>query len=736
MEINEFLKREESKMKTGTFFFAILLFISVLPAKLFAYGNVYAHPGLNSSIVDQFKNRLPTNIKNYPLFSKFKNYYFDLDLVGLKGVAVVKPGNWSITESEQTKTAKEWIKHGGYSADEPEITASLRHFYDPVMNEKVLYLTNTGINPPFSNPCIDAVYWAFSGIEIGSANQWTWNKGKEFMVAALKESDETKKSMYLGKAFRCLGEVLHNTADMGLPAHVRNDAHGGWWYFAGGTDPYESTFKPSWAFEYGEYVCDPDLAKKFSSAGKAEEINKSMAVFTNKYFFSHETISGKGSEEYSSANGFKNYDAPKLQDFEYAPATFGYYKKFPSGREVKMCVDESLFLGYVGLNYRSYPRVDFSCVESQAAELVPAIIEAGINVIRNFIPELEVSVAVNPLNGEVSGNVKHIPDNEYTSSIAYSGEVDLWINGKLSAQTATAKDGKITGKLTKISSGDKVIAKISFADITISSPEIKVVNETYLLKISPATIVGTPNSSISIKALHFKTAPQNVKFVWKFGDGTADVTKLNDSTVVHTFTKAGTYTVNLDMYDNQAGKIVASTSATAQISTTSSGNNFSFSWTYNSWVNSVSKWPRYTVNYGVSGSANALNGNTLISIEKNKYKDGMVDLKFSNYGAFNITFTGSFTITPVKMDTTYADGSSDVFSFTGSNGMSWFTQGFTPYQFLNSNSGTYENNTSFGKIFIDGYCNSKLERYDKSKKLIETITGKSSWSLISLGFDK
>lgn len=461
-------------MKTLKYIFTLLIIWMAFPSNIYAYGNVYAHPQMNSSIVDQFKSRLPNYVKNYPLFAKFKNYYFGLDISSIKGIAVTKPGNWSINEEEQTKTAKDWIMHGGYSADEPEIPASLRHFYDPVMNERVLYLTNTGINPPFSNPCIDAVYWAFNGAEIGSSNQWTWNKGKDFMVLALEETDEAKKSLYLGKALRCLGEVLHNTADMGLPAHVRNDAHGGWWYFAGGNDPYESTYKPSWAYEFGTAVCDPDLATYFRNAKKAEDINKYLGKFTNKYFFSHETISGTGVEEYSSANGFKNYDAPKLQDFEYRPESFGYYKKFPSGREVKMCVDQSLFMGYISANFRSTPRVDFSCVESQATELVPDIIEAGINVIRNFIPEFEVSISVNPQNGDVSGYINHTTDNEYTSSIGYSGKVDLWINGKLSPLSATAKDGKITGKITHIANGDKVVAKISFADIVVSSPEFKI----------------------------------------------------------------------------------------------------------------------------------------------------------------------------------------------------------------------------------------------------------------------
>jgi len=45
-------------------------------------------------------------------------------------------------EEERLLTAQEWIQHGGFSADVPEIHASLRHFYDPTQNENKRYLTD------------------------------------------------------------------------------------------------------------------------------------------------------------------------------------------------------------------------------------------------------------------------------------------------------------------------------------------------------------------------------------------------------------------------------------------------------------------------------------------------------------------------------------------------------------------------------------------------------------------
>jgi len=459
-------------------------------SKVFGYGNIDMHPAINKVIVDEFIRRLPTYKTNYTEFNKFNNYNFILfDITDFKGEDVTWGGNEWIRTGISTKTASKWIQRGGYTADEPELVAALRHFYDPVMNEGYLYLTDLGWYPG-ENPKIDAVFWAFEGADPKGNNNWTWNQGKDNMVLALRTADNTKKNEYTAKAMRCLGEVLHNTADMGLPAHVRNDAHGGWGFIGGRTDPYEAitTNRPDWANKYGVKNCDPDLATYFRSATNARYINMYLAKFTNKYFFSHETISGTGVESYSSYNGFKNYSLPKLENFTYDPVDFSYSKTFPSGREVKMCVDQSLFMGYISGDFRSQPRVDMSSAESQAAELLPDIVEAGINVIRNFIPNLQVTVSVNGKTGEVSGEIKHIADSEDSNTIRYSGDVYILVNSKRTS-SITATDGKFTGKLSGLKNGDKVIAEIEFAGIIVDSDENKVnLNALSLLNMGDFTV--------------------------------------------------------------------------------------------------------------------------------------------------------------------------------------------------------------------------------------------------------
>lgn len=512
-------------MKKILFAFICFVLIGTYFSRVFGYGNVNTHPAINKVIVDEFEKRLSTYKTSYTEFKKFSNYYFSFDIRTYKGLDVTSAGQEYIYTGITSKTCSGWIQRGGYTADEPEIPAALRHFYDPEMNEGYLYLTDLGWYP-LGNPKIEAVFWAFEGTDPSGNNEWTWNQGKENMELAIRTADQEEKDGFTAKAMRCLGEVLHNTADMGLPAHVRNDAHGGYGPIGGRLDPYEflTSSNPDWAEDYGVKKCDPDLANYFRSSSNAKYINIYLAKYTNKNFFSQETISGEGVDNYNSYNGFKNYTSPKLENFRYDPLTFGYYKSFPSGREVKMCVDQSLFMGYISGNFRSQPRIDTSCVRSQAAELLPNIVEAGINVIRNFIPYLKVNLSVNSKTGEVSGDIKHITDSEYPNSISYAGDVKLLVNGKKTT-IMTATDGKFSGKVSGLKNGDKVVAEIEFADIIVDSDESKInLNALTLLNMGDFTVraelVWNNNSK-------FAGYDRDQFSDWKFTSANSTITETN-----------------------------------------------------------------------------------------------------------------------------------------------------------------------------------------------------------------
>ncbi len=429
-----------------------------------SYDNKTAHRDFNTAIVTKFKSSVSG-------WTEFKNYNFGFDLVKITGPAVTQPGYFSVTTEDKNYTLKEWITEGGYSADEPEAPAAYRHFYDPLSNDGKTHLTDINKAGAKFNPDVDAVYWHFMGNDVNGSNDWSWYKGKDFMIKAISESDEKNRNQYLAKAFRALGEVLHNTADMGCPPHVRNDAHGG--FGLGGSDPYEGGFQPEWIAGFAGNTCDAALKSQFVAATSAMEVNRQLARFTNKYFFSDETISGSGVEQYNSRNSKKDFANPKLDKLVYEDESFNYNYNFPSGRKVQMCNDQSVLLGFLTSNYRSYPRVTLKNVETQASELVPAILEAGIHVMHHFFPVLSISLEIKTQDKIIDGTIKHTATDEYPNSLNYNGKVSFLVDGKISTITASASNGKfsVTETDKKFPGAKKITAYIELADIMIKSNE-------------------------------------------------------------------------------------------------------------------------------------------------------------------------------------------------------------------------------------------------------------------------
>lgn len=482
---------------------AIMIISMFCTSFVFSYDNTSAHREFNMYILSKFK-------EDYKKWPEFKDYTFLLNFTTLKGPAITKSGWWSPTTTTESYTAEKWIIEGGYSADEPEVPAAYRHFYDPIANDGKTHLTDLNTALALFNPQIDAINWHFIGNDPTSANDWTWVLGKEYMVKAMQASVESERNEYLAKAFRCLGEVLHNTADMGCPPHVRNDAHGG--MGLGGPDPYESTFNPGLISSNYKNEIGQSYKSIFEDAKTAIDINMELAKFTNKYFFSDETISGKGVETYTSRNGKKDYPNPKLDKLTYEADNFNYYSIMPSGRKIEMCNDQSILLGYLTQNFRSYPRVTKKNSSSQATELIPMIVEAGKQVVRRFFPLFRIEISINSKDKKLTGSVKHIPSSEYAGSISYNGKVGLKIDGQISNIHANCSKGsfEISEIDTKIPPNKKVQAFINFADITIVSDEIT--NEI----VAPPTIDGVKNLSDKWQRNNVGFSGDTIKITGKF----------------------------------------------------------------------------------------------------------------------------------------------------------------------------------------------------------------------------
>ncbi len=501
------------------FRFPLLVCIGSIIILLFtSYGNKKVHPDLNEFMVDAFLKQNKTS--GFPDYD-FKNYTFNLEEFGkIKGTAITKEGLFNVgdvaaggvmagigamveknvvsvvyaEEGPAEMTPRQWIITGGYSADVPEIPASLRHFYDPTRPAGDRYLTditNAKImgslqKYAFTNPKIDGLKWAL-GTPGDKSNgpqdhQYTWERGKMWVQMALKETNQDKKNEYMALAWRSLGETLHMIADHGCPPHVRNDAHPSplWGNnnLFGNPDPYEEFMDiirrdfPANFAAFAKGSTDPSLTQQFLNATRAETIAHELAVFTNINFVTNETISGtdkEGTFRVQITHPQYPYFAPLLDQLSYNKDDYCYV----SSTGIKQCTDRYYFAKMIP-RYCA-PFVDIHCVNSQAAVLVPNLVEAGANVIKLFIPKL--SIEINTLDkGLLKGTITHTTDDEYTQQILYTGKVKLEIknsNQKVVDEKETeALDGIFETKL-KLAKGEKVCAKIEFGGVVVASDDFE-----------------------------------------------------------------------------------------------------------------------------------------------------------------------------------------------------------------------------------------------------------------------
>lgn len=562
------------KMKSKLYSLIILsiLLSFINTNKTFAYGNKTSHKYINAAICRAFEKDFIQASKRLPKFDKYFINFVN-SFVYFEGMYVWNGGNFSATEEIGTFTAYQWIVHGGYSADEPEVPASVRHFYDPLGNRNgKKYLTNRGTywEGAYPNPGIDAIEWAFGDTPKGAGNTYTWVNGKQWMKQAFEELDKDKRGALFAKAYRALGEVLHNTADMGCPAHVRNDSHAAplgltWGFLLGSPDPYEEIMVTDLTenSELFDEKADQNLAEFFASAKTASSINEHLAKWTNANFFTDQTISGTANSiYYKSKNGEKDYPSPKLDNLEYDDIFFSFLKQFPSGRNVLMCKDYS----YWTLNHRGKPYIDRACVMSQAAELIPAIVEAGKNVMRLYIPKFEVKLEnVDNFSDSLKVIVKHITDEEYTQEIKFKGALSFFgrsTDGNLYSIYGDVKDSisiydkdEYVNIFFNIKNGDKIKAYINEGAITIESEEIVVkmdpfwgkweITQTFESTNEPIT-PETPKKGDQFKGdRYYKINPNNTATVSNLDGSGAATMSYSRSGSSHTMT-AETSTLKLE----------------------------------------------------------------------------------------------------------------------------------------------------------------------------------------------
>lgn len=99
---------------------------------------------------------------------------------------------------------------------------------------------------------------------------------------------------------------------------------------------------------------------------------------------------------------------------------------------------------------------------------------------------------------------------------------------------------------------------IDFKWLTVNRSNISI-------SISPNPLNSELNKENTLTAVLSGTLPSNIKYIWDFGDGTSNVTKINDNTVKHIYTKTGTFTIYLSVFDNSTDKKIGSATSVTSI---------------------------------------------------------------------------------------------------------------------------------------------------------------------------
>jgi hypothetical protein len=405
-----------------------------------------SHEEINKTAVSRFLNASASNPKfaNSPLVT---NQQF---LGNQTTSATLNSYEFSMQKS--SLTFSQWVTHGGFSADEPEVWACVRHFYDPLAVNGINELTDHLALHSQVYETISAKEWAFKATE----NPYSWRKALEYYKLAMEIPDDAQisvvkgmdfrdtditvssaaeaRSVYLGKAFRALGETMHMMADITQPAHVRNDSHP-----SIDSDPLESTVNKDTVRLVRDAPVLPSVGSAIDSAANLEDMYEEIAIFTNSNFYTDDTVSDAASGVKQS-NHENPYPHPQFSELTLDTKT-GVYSKTFNGKPVRMTQKSfsSYMLGPLWTDYT----VPAAFATEQAEVMVPIAIKANAKVINSFFPTFDLTLDVKE-NKNVSTNgdanykeyslgteLKHMSasDVEWRQqflTIKYTGPAELW----------------------------------------------------------------------------------------------------------------------------------------------------------------------------------------------------------------------------------------------------------------------------------------------------------------------
>jgi len=330
-----------------------------------------------------------------------------------------------VVEEKQARPFPWWIVEGGFTADEPELHMSLRHFYDPQMRgfstvseaKTCSYLTDVTdvadrvlarLVGSTLNPCVDAKRLALK------ESKHSWSEGQTQLKAAFDhpEADAGLRNAAFGKAWRCLGETMHLMADMTTPAHVRNDGHPGQLLWAG--DPYEAIVSAQVVQDQARRpIADGKLVGDITSSLEISRLFDLIATYTNTHYFSNDTIAGTDypttlyrpdllvrralhhpevpfpvgiNVKVHSANGQPDYDSPKLETYSFR---FTNEEKDDSGIYLDRLHGDRPIVRRMADGRHV---LDVNCIYWQTRDLIPVAVAANMQATDLFLPRFGVKV--------------------------------------------------------------------------------------------------------------------------------------------------------------------------------------------------------------------------------------------------------------------------------------------------------------------------------------------------------
>jgi len=383
-------------MEAKRILIVILISISIVGVLLCASSIAYddasgAHSKINQIAIDRFIEK----VMPYDVYLKNSS----LDGEKCKGVA------WDPVdgarnlppriEQKRKKALAQWIIDGGWSADEPEFTMALVHFYDPknpgrawLTDQQFVVNTLNKLSSTIDNPEISARDWAFDTFDSAKeimyvdkfVQDYSWEDAKKYFKEAMASKERNNENY--GKAWRAVGETMHLMADMTVPAHVRNDGHAAALL---DPDPYESTTTGSHIESYSDPFLYPPAGLNYRE--RPQSLMHNVADFTNSNFLSKDTVPPpKG----HTSKVFHTYPTPSINALN--PDDEGYLHNTVEGRDIRLAAKRSYWSKWTKTLPNPTYDVDNRVVIDQRSILIPTAIKANIALLDRFLPRFEVKV--------------------------------------------------------------------------------------------------------------------------------------------------------------------------------------------------------------------------------------------------------------------------------------------------------------------------------------------------------